>query len=97
MGFKLIRDKTKDEHQVLEKLRDESLEFEAKRWSNITNNSEKKEDFVERFKLVKSKRQKKEDPEELVKALSNSIKKERKSLAQTQGNIDIEKLQELLS
>lgn len=94
MGFKILREECPNNH---DKLHNQQLLLEATRWTNITSSSERKDGFVERFKIVKSAKKSHKTPEEIVEMMSQNIKTEQKSLSQTQGNIDIDRLMELLS
>jgi len=97
MGFKLIREKTREHAEKLERLRKIQLDTEVRRWTNMTGTSERKDEFIERFAIVKSKRTKEMSPEKMAESVGEDIKKNQNGLIQAQGNIDIERLMDLLS
>ncbi|MEZ4742640.1 MAG: hypothetical protein R3B45_09365 [Bdellovibrionota bacterium] len=97
MGFRLIKDKSKDNADKLEQLRKIQLDTEVMRWANMTNNGEKKEQFIERFASIKAKPKKDKDMEEIVDDLTTEIKKDKKNLIQAQGNIDLDRIMDLLT
>jgi hypothetical protein len=97
MGFKLIRDKSQEERRKIELLYTAELEKEIRRWTNITNSYEKEKELLDRFSLVKSSRKALQSPEESVDLLTQNIRNNQKSLIQAQGNMDVEKLLDLLS
>lgn len=97
MGFKLIREKTQEHADKIERLRKIQLDTEIRRWTNMTGTSERKEKFIERYSIVKSKRLAEQSPEKMAESLSEDIKKNQSSLIQAQGNIDIDRLMDLLS
>jgi hypothetical protein len=97
MGFKLIRDKNTEERRRNELIHLAELEKEVRRWTNITNSYEREKELLDRFSLVKSSRKPTHTAEETAELLTESIKKNQRSLLQAQGNMDIEKLMDLLS
>jgi hypothetical protein len=101
MGFKLIRDKTPEHEAKLERLRKIQLDTEIRRWTNITNSSERKEKFIERFALVKSKRTEQNKADDGIQSLeeniTEAIKTSQPDLVQIQGNIDMDRLMDLLN
>lgn len=94
MGFKIIREPKEGKE---EKIFNEQLLKETVRWTNITDSAERVDGFLERFKIVKSAKKPKLSPDEMAELLSSNIRQEYKSLSQTQGNIDLERLKDLLS
>jgi hypothetical protein len=98
MGFKLIRDKAELDRQKSELLYLAELEKEIRRWTNITNNNgERERKMLDRFSIVKSSPKHLVSPDDTIDSLANTIKERRMDLVQAQGNMDIDKLLDLLS
>ena len=97
MGFKLIRNKTQEDRRKIELLYTAELEKEIHRWGNITNSFEREKELLDRFNLVKTSRKAIQSPEGAADLLSQNIRDNQKSLIQAQGNMDVEKLLDLLS
>ncbi len=98
MAFKIIRDKASEDRRKIELIYTAELQKEIRRWSLLTEQDTTRErEFMDRFSLVKKARQPSHSPEEAAETLAQSIKNNQTSLVQAQGNLDLEKLMELLS
>ena len=99
MGFRLIKEHSPQYRLLRSKLKESELKKEAVRWSKLTAHSQSDcDDFIDKFHKALIRADSDSKPSScLASDLSSLIKKKQMNLVTIQGNLEIDRLMELIS
>ncbi|MFK7827146.1 MAG: hypothetical protein AB8G05_23585 [Oligoflexales bacterium] len=99
MGFRLIKEHSPQYQLLRSKLKESELKKEAIRWSKLTSHSQSDcEDFIDKFHEVLIRTDTDAQPRScLASNLSSLIKQKQMNLVTIQGNLEIDRLMELIA
>ena len=99
MGFRLIKEHSPQYKSLRSRLKENELKKEAIRWSKLTSHSQSDcDEFIDKFHKVMSRTDAESQPTACVATnLSALIKKKKMNLVTIQGNLEIDRLMELIA
>ncbi len=96
MGFKIIKENDKKVVKEFEKERLDQLLKEARRWANLTASSERHEEILRRIREISSTLDERYQPDKVADEIGFQLRHGGINLVNTQGNIELGKLTDLL-
>ena len=99
MGFRLIKEHSPRYQSLRSRLKESELKKEAGRWSKLTAHSQSDcDDFTDKFHEVMLRTVEDSQPRTcLASNLSALIKRKKMNLVTIQGNLEIDRLMELIA
>lgn len=99
MGFRLIKEHSPQYKSLRSRLKENELKKEAGRWSKLTSHSQREcDEFITKFHKALLRVDGEAQPGNcLASNLSALIKKKKMNLVTIQGNLEIDRLMELVS
>lgn len=97
MAFKILRKNTKEYDDLIAKMRQEQLFLETRRWQNLTQDKKSFKEIVDHFQEVRAKFLAGDPKEATVIGLSKLIRKHNANIAKVQGNLEIDRISQIIS